>query len=280
MRKRQAGFTLIELLVVIAIIAILAAILFRVFAQAREKARAISCTSNEKQMGLGLLQYTQDADEQMPPAWFGYPAVGFPGQARWMDVIQPYVKNTQIFTDPDSNTKYVPVPAGHIVNDTDPVTGIPYYSENGGYAMNVTYYNGVNGHPPTPVPDVPASASSSLASLAVPADTVWVTDFKNNPYSFQCVWTSGGEPPICTTASPRTLVWWNCIRAAVTSCTATAMPKHRHWITSPRDPPPTRPRACTATGLSRTTATKVVSRVPPYGRAKLCLKINKAAVLL
>ena len=62
----RLGFTLIELLVVIAIIAILAAILFPVFAQAREKARQISCISNEKQIGLAALQYTQDYDELMP----------------------------------------------------------------------------------------------------------------------------------------------------------------------------------------------------------------------
>jgi len=65
-RGRRSGFTLIELLVVIAIIAILAAILFPVFAQAREKARAIACVSNEKQIGLGLIMYTQDSDELMP----------------------------------------------------------------------------------------------------------------------------------------------------------------------------------------------------------------------
>ena len=67
MKSKQA-FTLIELLVVIAIIAILAAILFPVFAQAREKARQATCLSNLKQLGLGLLQYVQDSDETFPLA--------------------------------------------------------------------------------------------------------------------------------------------------------------------------------------------------------------------
>jgi len=80
------GFTLIELLVVIAIIAILAAILFPVFAQAREKARQISCISNEKQIGLGILQYVQDYDEYYPQA---NNTIG----TQWYDNIQPYIKN-------------------------------------------------------------------------------------------------------------------------------------------------------------------------------------------
>ncbi len=206
---KRSAFTLIELLVVIAIIAILAAILFPVFAQAREKARAISCLSNEKQMGLGLLQYSQDYDEQLTPAWIGFPAFGFPGSGRWMDVVQPYVKSTQIFSCPDSHTKYVSVPNGNIANDTDPATGLRYRDENGGYAMNVAYFNDPNAHPPTPVPDVPQNASRSLASLTSPADTIWVVDFENHTDSFQCVWqtVNGGwpQPPICTAASPRTL---------------------------------------------------------------------------
>src|SRR5579862_9418927 len=92
---RQKGFTLIELLVVIAIIAILAAILFPVFAQAREKARAISCASNEKQMALGVLQYVQDYDETWPigDSWGG----GFNYDKSWVGLIQPYIKNLNIF---------------------------------------------------------------------------------------------------------------------------------------------------------------------------------------
>jgi prepilin-type N-terminal cleavage/methylation domain-containing protein/prepilin-type processing-associated H-X9-DG protein len=88
----RRGFTLIELLVVIAIIAILAAILFPVFAQAREKARAISCVSNEKQIALAIIQYTQDNDEKYCYCET-YDSAETPAYMSWREMVEPYVKN-------------------------------------------------------------------------------------------------------------------------------------------------------------------------------------------
>lgn len=97
--QRCQGFTLIELLVVIAIIALLAAILFPVFARARENARRSTCQSNLKQMGLGIMQYKQDYDERFPPSRLGTPACPFLGLS-WGSAIMPYVKSSQIFKCP------------------------------------------------------------------------------------------------------------------------------------------------------------------------------------
>ena len=99
---KKAGFTLIELLVVIAIIAILAAILFPVFARAREKARQSSCLSNEKQLALGIMMYAQDYDECLPIAWAGNNYWNHDIDTIWTISVQPYVKNTGIFDCPSS----------------------------------------------------------------------------------------------------------------------------------------------------------------------------------
>ncbi|RYG63499.1 DUF1559 domain-containing protein, partial [bacterium] len=114
---RLRAFTLIELLVVIAIIAILAAILFPVFGRARENARRSSCQSNLKQIGLGIMQYTQDYDEKFPmyrvTFWAAQPGQTF----GWADGIQPYLKSEQIFQCPSNNdvqpdrTSATPTPA-------------------------------------------------------------------------------------------------------------------------------------------------------------------------
>jgi len=146
MRLRSRAFTLIELLVVIAIIAILAAILFPVFAQAREKARAISCVSNEKQITLGVLMYIQDYDETFPlyyycnvigcgnnsptdPPFSPNVADSITG---WNEAIYPYVKNVQVFRCPDApRASGLPSIAGTVyaANDQN-ATGAT------GYALN------------------------------------------------------------------------------------------------------------------------------------------------
>ncbi len=106
MVRKSKGFTLIELLVVIAIIAILAAILFPVFAKAREKARQSSCLSNVKQLSLGVLQYAQDYDETLPYLYLlagsaiTYPGGGSTAGIMWMPMIYPYVKNIQVYSCP------------------------------------------------------------------------------------------------------------------------------------------------------------------------------------
>ena len=127
---RRRGFTLIELLVVIAIIAILAAILFPVFAKAREKARQSSCLSNVKQLMTAVLSYTQDYDEKFPLARMHGRA---DGGNYWYQVIAPYVKNAQIFVCPSKQTG-IGFCGGYGWN----LRGAYYYGHTDGYG----YYEG------------------------------------------------------------------------------------------------------------------------------------------
>src|ERR1700759_1123098 len=99
-----SAFTLIELLVVIAIIALLAAILFPVFAQAREKARTATCQSNMKQLGLGFMQYSQDYDEQPPNGYWATAGQCLHSGGGWAGQVYTYTKNTQIFHCPNDTT--------------------------------------------------------------------------------------------------------------------------------------------------------------------------------
>lgn len=99
--NRNNGFTLIELLVVIAIMAILAAILFPVFAQARAQARQATCASNTRQLATGLLLYVQDYDETLPPVAYEAVVNGEEEEVLWSDMVAPYLKSEPIRRCPD-----------------------------------------------------------------------------------------------------------------------------------------------------------------------------------
>jgi prepilin-type N-terminal cleavage/methylation domain-containing protein/prepilin-type processing-associated H-X9-DG protein len=165
----KTAFTLIELLVVIAIIAILAAILFPVFAQAREKARQSTCISNTKQLGLGVLMYAQDYDEQYPMMSFKA-APGIAYRIRWADQIYPYVKNEALFLCPSApkelSTKffYHRFDANNNGLQDD---GAKY----GGYGFNYQYLG--NSRFPW---------SASLAEIEKPAETVAICDTSGVAY--------------------------------------------------------------------------------------------------
>jgi len=118
---RRRGFTLIELLVVIAIIAILAAILFPVFARAREKARSSACLSNLKQFATAWMMYAQDYDDVLGGAYHRIPGTSTP----WYNVLAPYVKNDQLRVCPSEPT----VTSGYGVN----WRGVGYYIGGGPY---------------------------------------------------------------------------------------------------------------------------------------------------
>jgi prepilin-type N-terminal cleavage/methylation domain-containing protein/prepilin-type processing-associated H-X9-DG protein len=132
LRKKSSGFTLIELLVVIAIIAILAAILFPVFAQAREQARKITCVSNLRQLTNGWLMYVQDYDETWVTTGKGYPPTGCDDNGTDADdanyVVQPYIKNFDIFYCPDRTLIQAPEACGPL----DPTCRLIGYGMNYG----------------------------------------------------------------------------------------------------------------------------------------------------
>jgi len=147
--RKVRGFTLIELLVVIAIISILAAILFPVFARARENARRAGCLNNLKQIALGIMQYTQDYDERYPAAYDGdiaagtfrtqtvagtpgrmFDTIGAINRVSWMDMIFPYVKSVQLFQCPSQR------PARE-VSATNPPASYGYNGAISGYDNNL-----------------------------------------------------------------------------------------------------------------------------------------------
>ena len=176
-RNRRRAFTLIELLVVIAIIAILAAILFPVFAKAREKARTSSCQSNLKQIGIAMVQYTQDFDEKFVKAHFDGNPAGVTGAAgKWMEAIQPYCKSTQIFDCPSKNRAILNYQPRVVTANATPPPNYFYSS----YACNSTYWGAG-----TALMSPMGPAQVSLASCQAPATCIIVID--GNGY-FEVAW--------------------------------------------------------------------------------------------
>src|SRR2546423_5251042 len=159
-RGQSNGFTLIELLIVIAIIAILAAILFPVFAQAREKARQISCMSNLRQIGTASLMYAQDYDERMMGTELGDGTAGSP-EYFWGEMLIPYMKNHQILNCASESRR---------LRFGDPAIGFP-----AGISKEWSYNFAVND-----VRDADGmrlgAAHQPLAAFTAPADTLLIVD--------------------------------------------------------------------------------------------------------
>ena len=158
---KRSGFTLIELLVVIAIIAILAAILFPVFARAREQARKTSCLSNMKQLGTGMMMYVQDHDETMPLTNYATnltPTNMYTNE--WQNSVQPYLKNKQIFRCPSDTTPNMD-------------EARPFDSGNGQRSVTSYLYNAHLGATTgNAVPTLADTAAKSLAAIDRSAEQV------------------------------------------------------------------------------------------------------------
>jgi prepilin-type N-terminal cleavage/methylation domain-containing protein/prepilin-type processing-associated H-X9-DG protein len=167
---QRKAFTLIELLVVIAIIAILAAILFPVFAQAREKARQTACLSNTKQLALGVFMYSQDYDEILPVAGYNAQCRG-----RWQWQIYPYVKNEQVFTCPNlASSPWKATISNYLA---PPDSGCPGATlqlgqqDKGGYGWSYALHGDSNGLTGA---TLHVASGYSLARINKPADTICI----------------------------------------------------------------------------------------------------------
>jgi len=171
--SRISGFTLIELLVVIAIIAILAAILFPVFARARENARRSSCQSNLKQIGLGITQYTQDYDEKMPMRVYTDGPLSYDASGQWPNTLQPYLKSTQIFLCPSARQG--------VSTSTD------------GTGLNISYGWNMIGGDSVSLAYRPEFYSKHISMFIRPASVMIVGDSQNKNIV---------QPPLIATANP------------------------------------------------------------------------------
>ncbi|HEY0075218.1 MAG TPA: DUF1559 domain-containing protein, partial [Abditibacteriaceae bacterium] len=205
----RSGFTLIELLVVIAIIALLAAILFPVFARARENARKSSCLNNVKQIGLGFKQYVQDYDEQWPVNSQGannniddvVVRVGWTGYVS--NALRPYIKSNQVWACPsDSGTNNNLGGSGATPTFGSPGANVPATHMSFVHKVSYSYnYSGV-GNPGTPTAGNVPGAGNNESNMVKPAELMVLWDSQNR-------WSDGanffnGDP-----ATGREVARWN-----------------------------------------------------------------------
>ncbi len=201
-KASQRGFTLIELLVVIAIISLLAAILFPVFGRVRENSRRASCQSNLKQIGMGILQYTQDYDEQFPsdgtptPTW----NVAGNGSIPWSTTVQPYLKSSQVLRCPSFSSAMVENP----INAQNPANFQVSYQMNA-FLAGVANANGVavNKYLHGGGCNVQACTgqAASLNMLTTPTTTIMTLEDANLYYDGRWVSYMNGTSPCGFSAS-------------------------------------------------------------------------------
>lgn len=171
---KRKGFTLIELLVVIAIIAILAAILFPVFAQAREKARQTACLSNLKQLATGGMLYSQDYDEK----FFAYANETANPAYLWNAGFEVYMKNKQVQFCPDATQMNKPLPGFSAPwGGVNGAWGPAFPDYVGSYTMNGYLYYGDVPHPVSPNgSNLTPFCATQLSAVVSPAKTGWFGD--------------------------------------------------------------------------------------------------------
>lgn len=174
----RRAFTLIELLVVIAIIAILAAILFPVFAQAKEAAKKTQCLSGQKQIGVGLYLYVQDFDDSLPmanypPTYVGPPFTAFAWHAgagvaelNWADLLLPYMKNVDVFKCPDDSSGPADWPKGSGTK----VAGKPL-----SFALNQFFFKKPSG-------SFFSLTGGSMSEIATSSSKVFVVETQSNSH--------------------------------------------------------------------------------------------------